>query len=166
MSMPESYGDSEHLFASVETEELMRSLREGVIRDAYSRLDEAHQLEADTRKHFIQEAPIDTEDGDALAILLTVDGIKPYPWEKYAKKQFVLYFETERLERVWIEHIEGGRSTKHILDPAEGVTEVEAPKANVQLPLAEIVPIRKSETEELSDLREIINRLKLTPFSY
>lgn len=171
--MPEYRGEREPTEA--ETEQLLMSLREGVIRSAYDRLDDARVQEELSGRVYVQDAPMDTQFDDVQAIMLTMDGVRPYKDEALEKEQLILFFPPDSLELIVIQAIRDGHSEMFTLDkfglsPQVSIEDIisSADETAVE-PTAEdvanvVLPLRPmSETARLSALRERIERMALTP---
>lgn len=168
--------ESNHeVVSAVEGEELLRLTREGIIQLAYTRLDDAMALEAEGEHIYFSHVATNAPDEEALVIMLTKDGVRPFQEESNNKEQIILYFPPSTLETIWVEHIREGDSDKFTLDShalsyqdtnidvvtldqeieptVEDFEKIEMPKK----PL--------SDMARLSVLREKIERFLLTPFS-
>lgn len=102
--------------SSQESEAVLESVREGILRAAYEKLDDAMAKEAEENRVYVMEAPVDTPDEDVLAVMLTKDGIRPFAEEAKTKEQLILYFPPDDLGLIWIEHIRDGMHDKFSLD--------------------------------------------------
>lgn len=156
--------------------DLLRDMRERIIRDAYEKFDDATVREAEEEEAYLQFAPLDTPSDDILALLLTRDGERPFSGEEKEKEQVYLYFPSEHIDLIWIEHIKDGIHEKFTLTP-EGLDTVAEDVEDFFLLEEEIEPTPEdfidvvgpehlaSDLARLGTLRELINRLMLTKFS-
>ena len=175
MSMPFSEMNQD-VIASLEADEVLRLAREGIVRYAYGRLDEAMALEAEQERVYVMDAVVDIPDEEALAVMLTRDGVRPFREEAKDKEQIILYFISSSTERIWIEHIREGEHSQFSLDShsLNHQEEVDEPAYDA-LPHLEseasdqdtedLIKIKNpvSDMARLSVLREKIERFLLTP---
>lgn len=153
-----------------ESEAVLESVREGILRAAYEKLDDAMAKEAEENRVYVMEAPVDTPDEDVLAIMLTKDGIRPFTEEAQTKEQLILYFPPDDLGLIWVEHIRDGMHDKFSLDKfglepytdaddilsIEQVIEPEQGELTTEPAYMSVSPVAR-----LSMLREKIERFKL-----
>jgi hypothetical protein len=121
---------------------------------------------------YVQHAPVDTPTEEVDAIMLTRDGVRPFLEEIDIKEQLILYFPSDTVGLIWIEHVRDGSRDKFMLDrfglepygnPEDLLAEetVLEPTENDAEEAPEALPI--SDMARLSLLREKIDRFLLTP---
>lgn len=168
--------ESNHeVVASIEGEELLRLTREGIIQLAYSRLDDAMELEAEGEHVYFSHVATDAPDEEALVIMLTKDGVRPFQEELNDKEQIILYFPPSTIETIWVDHIRDGDSDRFTLDSHalsyqatisdEVSSEPEIEPTVEDFEKLEMPQKPLSDMARLSVLREKIERFLLTPFS-
>lgn len=156
--------------SSHESEAVLESVREGILRAAYEKLDDAMAKEAEEGRVYVMEAPVDTPDEDVLAVMLTKDGIRPFVEEAQTKEQLILYFPPDDLGLIWIEHIREGMHDKFSLDkfglePYTDADDLLSPDKEVEPthgePVLQPVAAPVSPLARLSMLREKVERFQL-----
>lgn len=174
MNVP-SFESNHEVIASLESEELLKLARDGIIQLAYSRLDDAVEREANEEIVYYSHVATNTPDEEALAILLTRDGIRPFQEEVNDKEQIIIYYPQSTVETIWLEHVREGDRDRYLLDRnglsyQEESILADEPEVEVEPTEEDIVELEipknpMSEMARLSVLREKIDRFLLTPFS-
>lgn len=170
MSLPCPSG-GEGYPAPQESERILESMRESILRAAYEKFDDAMAKEAEERRVYVMEAPVDTPSEDVLAIMLTKDGVKPFVEESQTKEQLILYFPSDIHGLIWIEHIRDGMNDKFSLDKfglepyseAEDLLDADwMTEQQTAEPEAVTINMPVSAQARLSMLREKVERFQLT----
>lgn len=174
MSVP-AFESNHDIFASLEGEEVLRLAREAIVQLGYDRLDEAMALEAEEQRVYIMDAVIDIPEEEALAVMLTRDGERPYKDEASDKEQIILYFIASSTEKLWIEHIKEGEHSRFTLDSESLSYQDDTVDVPQDMPHLQLEPTEEdilfvvnvehpvSDMARLSLLREKIERFQLTP---
>lgn len=171
MSMPIASGGEGFPYAS-ESETLLQSIREGILHCAQEKFDDASAQEQLDGRVYLQEAPVDTPLDDVIALTLTRDGVRPFREEIDTKEQVILYFFSDFVDSIWIEHVRDGSREKFNLDkysfePVIDAEELLQDEQEVE-PTAEDFALIEAEmaissVARLSALREKIERFLITP---
>lgn len=167
--MPAYEGEFD-IMARLEAEVLLSKAREGIIEDAYTRLDEAMMREAEAGEEPIVYFWHDEDDDDTLVVMLTRDGIFPFSEETDTKEQIIIRLTGQDLNKVSFEHVKDGERNSFMLssedfsvtyeeDEDEGAV-IEPTIEDLKLVEQPVMPM--SEMNRLSILREKIRRFELT----
>lgn len=171
MAMPAYEGEFD-IMARLEAEALLSKTREGIIEDAYTRLDEAMMREAEADDEPVVYFWHDEDDDDTLVIMLTRDGIFPFAEETETKEQIIIKLTGKDLTKVGFEHVKDGERNAFELssedfsvvyennDEADDHTAIEPTAEDLRLFEPPAQPM--SEMNRLSILREKIRRFELT----
>lgn len=171
MAMPAYEGEFD-IMARLEAEVLLSKARQGIIEDAYTRLDQAMMLEAEAAEVPAVYFWHDEEDDDTLVIMLTRDGVFPFTEETDTKEQIIIKLTGSDLTKVGFEHVKDGERNAFVLstedfsvmyeniDEEDEGTVVEPSEEDFRLVEQPAVPM--SEMNRLSVLREKIRRFELT----
>lgn len=161
--------------------ELLRGVRERILQSAFKKFDEAAEREVVEGRVYLQFAPLDVPSDDILCVLLTKDGVRPFPGEEERKEQLYLFFTSESNDFIWVEHINDGIHEKFsltpfgldtitdddmIIDDADFFTTVPEVEPSPE-DLSHVVKPEhlESAAARLATLRELIDRFELTTFS-
>ena len=159
------------IMARLEAEVLLSKTREGIIEDAYSRLDEAMMREAESAVKPEVYFWHDEDDDDTLVVMLTRDGVFPFTEETDTKEQIIIKLTGEDLTKVCFEHVKDGErntfelssedfSVRYYEQDSINGTEVEPTAEDIETLQRPVMPM--SEMNRLSILREKIRRFELT----